>query len=326
MNHIHSFSHSRNSHKSYNSHKKTFTRFTAFVLIGVAALSQSAHAQTLYSVGIFTNPGAIYATSPSGNTTLFTTVPGATGLIDIAINGAGSLFVSNGASDQIFQVNPNTGASSVFATLAPGSNPFGMVFDNSGNLVVCNEASNSLSLVSPTGVVTPWVSVGSLPHDIAKDSSGNFYVACHNDDTIYQVTPGGSVSPFAYTNAPRGVAIDASGNIAVSDGAGYIVTFDSSGVFLNYDYMGSGLYGLTFDAGGNLYGGSWASGSIEQLTPTGTLSTYSTSGVAMTNPSGMAFGSTAAPEPASLSLLALGGLGMLAKRRRNQQGKQGKGE
>jgi hypothetical protein len=34
----------------------------------------------------------------------------------------------------------------------------------------------------------------------------------------------------------------------------------------------------------------------------------------------------AAPEPATLSLLTLGGVGMLTRRRRNQQGKQGKGE
>ncbi|HWY97701.1 MAG TPA: hypothetical protein VNY36_01340, partial [Bacteroidia bacterium] len=127
----------------------------------------------------------------------------------------------------------------------------------------------------------------NFPFSVAVDGSGNIYVADHNNNRVRMINTSGIISTIAGTghtgyfgdggqatvaelNGPSGLALDASGNLYISDGgnncirkvntSGIISTYAGNG---NYGYKGDGglanlaeLYnpeGLAIDNSGNLY-------------------------------------------------------------------------
>ena len=116
-------------------------------------------------------------------------------------------------------------------------------------------ALTSGALTPPHGTGGPTVSAFfssglSGPKGLAVDAAGNLYVANQNN-TISEVTPGGVVSAF----------------------------------------VGSGLnepLGLAIDAAGNLYVANYGNNTISKVAPTGTVSTFVSSGL-ISSPDSLAF-------------------------------------
>ena len=138
------------------------------------------------------------------------------------------------------------------------------------------------------------------PEGITMDTSGNLYVADADNHRIRRVTPGGVVTTFAGTstadfrdgprtgtgaarfNQPRGVALDADGNLYVADtsnhrirrvsSTGEVTTFAGNA---NGDYAdGTGTdaqfrspEGIATDADGNLYVADTGNHCIRKVTP-----------------------------------------------------------
>ncbi len=126
--------------------------------------------------------------------------------------------------------------------------PISVTVDVSGNLYVGDFSNNTVRKITSAGAVSTLAglagSPGSTdgtggaarfdrPFGVAVDAAGNVYVADNNNSTIRKVTPGGVVSTLAglasspgsidgtgsaarFSN-PRGVAVDAAGNVYVSD-------------------------------------------------------------------------------------------------------------
>ena len=136
-------------------------------------------------------------------------------------------------------------------TAASFANPAAIVSDSSGNLYVTDSNNLTIRKITPGYVVTTLAgSVGisgsqdgtgtaarfAYPWGIGIDGSGNLYIADINNQTIRKITPAGLVSTLAglVNNAgstdgtgsaarfhfPTGVAVTASGNIAVTDSGG----------------------------------------------------------------------------------------------------------
>ncbi|QEC79292.1 IPT/TIG domain-containing protein [Mucilaginibacter ginsenosidivorax] len=149
------------------------------------------------------------------------------------------------------------------------------------------------------------------PAGVALDASGNLYIAENSGQRIRKATPAGIVSTIAGTyrvagsadgpgssatfNSPYGVAVDAAGNIYISETAGrkirkitpagVVSTFAGSGTKGVADGTGTAASfnvpeGLCFDKSGNLYVADIQNNNIRKITPAGVVSTFagSTSG------------------------------------------------
>jgi len=203
-------------------------------------------------------------------------------------------------------------------TAAKFSVPESVVMDASGNVYVTDGYNGSIREISPTGVVTTFSGMGTggevngsagtarfdLPNGLSIDGSGNLYVADFYGNVIRMVSPTGTASTLAGNgtagyvdgpvataefNHPVGTAVDAAGNVYVSDNynsvirkitpAGMVSTFAGSGTQGDDDGVGtaaqfSNPQGLTIDASGNLYVADKNNNVIRKITPAGVVSTY----------------------------------------------------
>ncbi len=128
------------------------------------------------------------------------------------------------------------------------NHPKGVAVDGSGNVYVADSENCTIRKITSAGVVTTLAgSAGlagnsdgiasaarfTLPVGIAVDASGNLYIGDEDRGTIRKITPGGLVSTLAgkagdnggsdgigaeaHFGSPDGVAVDAFGNVFVSD-------------------------------------------------------------------------------------------------------------
>ena len=200
--------------------------------------------------------------------------------------------------------------------------PFGIAVDANENVYVADTANNVIRKISSQGVLTTLAGMvgqpgsadgtGSAarfrnPWSVAVDSSGNVFVADMSNNTIRKITPDGVVHTFAgmagasgtsdgfgsgarFDN-PFAVAVDAAGNVYVSDTAnnsirkitvGRVVTTlaGQAGTAGNADGNGSDArfwnpQGLTVDNTGNIYVADTGNNAIRKITPMGVVTTLS---------------------------------------------------
>jgi len=138
----------------------------------------------------------------------------------------GSLYVSDFGTrlsggvpgTRVLRIRPN-GAVETFATGFRGAT--GSVLLDDGRFVQANIASHSLSIVTPGGKVTPFVTEGLRgPVGIARGSAGDFFVANCGSDTVSHVTSTGQVRLFAegpLFRCPNGIVRAADGDLYVSN-------------------------------------------------------------------------------------------------------------
>ena len=145
------------------------------------------------------------------------------------------------------------------------------------------------------------------PYGVALDGAGNLYIAGWNPGRVRKVTPAGTITTVAgggsggdggpATSAsllgPSGVAVDAAGNLYISDGerirkvtpSGIITTAAGNGI---RGYSGDGgpatsaslrdPWGVAVDAAGNLYVGDTNNDRIRKVSPAGTITTVAGGG------------------------------------------------
>ena len=154
----------------------------------------------------------------------------------------------------------------------------------------------------------------NTPYGVAVDASGSVYISDYNNHRIRKVNTSGIISTFAgngtagYTgnggqataaelSYPRGVAVDAAGNVYIADynnnvirmvnTAGIISTFAGNGT---QGYTGDGgpataaalnyPQGVAFDALGNVYIADVSNNRIRKVSTAGTISTVAGNGTA----------------------------------------------
>jgi len=223
--------------------------------------------------------------------------------------------------------------------------PSGIAVDSAGVLYVGDTHNNTIRKITPDRLVSTPAGVSGLgtmdglgpaarfehPNGLARDVAGNVYVADVVNCTIRKITPSGSVSTLAgsagnpgYVNAkgtaaqfnfPRGVALDAGGNVYVSDRLNYVIrkiTPDGTVSTLAGapppapgatpappDFV-NGLgsmarfnepFGIAVDKSGNVFVADTTNNAIRKITPAGLVSTIATSAGILSTPAGLAIDS-----------------------------------
>jgi prepilin-type N-terminal cleavage/methylation domain-containing protein len=201
--------------------------------------------------------------------------------------------------------------------------PYGIVAGIDGYIYIA-DMSHTIRRMTTNGVVTTIAgspeamgfvnASGSAArfqylYGIAQDAAGNLYVGDSDNNSIRKVTPSGTVTTLAGSGAagaangtgtaatfssPRGVAVDANGNVYVADNdncrvrkitpAGVVTTFagsscgyaEGTGTSARFSY----LYDLTVDANGNIYVADPDNQRIRKITSSGVVTTLAGSGSA----------------------------------------------
>jgi serine/threonine-protein kinase len=169
------------------------------------------------------------AAQPSGSTkpapTAYrkTVLPftGLTGPEGVAVDSAGSVYVSNVENDRVVKL----AAGATTQTVLPFTSlkePYGLAVDKDASVYV-GDTDNDRVVKLPAGAgiqtVLPFTGL-NRPEGLAVDASGSVYVVDTGNDRVVKL-PAGSTSqtvlPFADLERPKGVAVDKEGSVYVAD-------------------------------------------------------------------------------------------------------------
>jgi uncharacterized protein (TIGR03437 family) len=236
----------------------------------------------------------------------------------IAGSNSATLIGDGGPARSAFFYAPNTGA-----------------IDAAGNIYIADTGNSRIRKIDPTGAITTIAGNGNsgysgegsarsatlfFPFALAVDRLSNVYFTDTVNQRIRRVTPGGVIASIAGNGAigyagdggqatqasfvdPQGIAVDALGNVFISDSGnnlirkigldGIIQTVAGNG---NPAYSGDGgfgklasLYnplGITVDVMGNLYIADNQNHRVRKLTPGGMIVTIAGNGFAASSGDG----------------------------------------
>jgi glucose/arabinose dehydrogenase len=249
----------------------------------------------------------------------------------LAFDSSGNLYVTNDANNTIdkflFTGGVLSNQCSVFVDSGL-SNPIGLTFDGGGNLYVVNNNYGEIMKYTSTGgvlsnVATVFANM-STAGVLAFDNSGNLFVGSGSFQGINKFTSTGGVLSnvptfFSSSDGPTwGLAVDSNRNVyAALPTANEIEKFTPAGVGTVFATNGLDWpSGLAFDSNGNLFVTNVNNGTIMEFISTG--GTLSNVGSVFASP-GMITPQCIAvqviPEPATLSLMALGGVALIRRRK-----------
>src|SRR5262249_8862419 len=136
------------------------------------------------------------------------------------------------------------------ATNAQLNLPYGLALDGTGNLFIAELNNNRVRMVNAAGVITTVAGTGAAgsagdggpparaqlrnPSDVLIDLSGNVFIADSTNYKVRKITPAGVISTVAgigtrgfsgdngaataaQFNLPMGLAMDATGNLDITD-------------------------------------------------------------------------------------------------------------
>lgn len=140
----------------------------------------------------------------------------------IATDGTVSLFAGT---------NGLQGTNNGVGTLARFQAPEGLAIDRSDNLYVADQGASTIRKIAPDGTVTTLAGLGkssgtndgvgnlarfASPEAVAVDASGNVYVSDTGNDTIRMITSGGAVTTLAGSSVSSGTADGTNGTARFS--------------------------------------------------------------------------------------------------------------
>ena len=197
-----------------------------------------------------------------------------------SVDPQGNIYIADG-SNRIRKITRDGTVSTLAGTGVPGyvdgradqamfNQPLGVAVDFQGNVWVADTGNNRIRRISAAGVVSTVAGSGlsgyvdgsgtaawfNFPNDLAVDAQGNVYVSEFSNHAVRKITPEGVVSTWA-----------GNGSAGYADGARAQARFNQPG-------------GIARDGAGNLYVSEWGGQRVRKISVGGQVSTVAGSGVA----------------------------------------------
>jgi streptogramin lyase len=209
----------------------------------------------------------------------------------IAIDNAGTLYVLDDGS-AIRKITPDGAVTTLGSSLNAGS---GIAVDKSGNVYFSSFALDEILKVTPEGTVTSFAPPSqqfSEPRGLAIDDAGNLYVADWGNCTILKITPAVVVTTVAGStqvctetdgtgthatfNYPEELAVDATGNLYVTQNYGYktVRKVTPEGVVTTVPGEFGSPQGIATDTAGNVYVADVDGNVVRKITAAGAVSAF----------------------------------------------------
>jgi len=219
----------------------------------------------------------------------------------VALDASGNVYVADTGNHAIRRVSPlgvvttiagngNPGNANGTGTAAQFNNPTAVAVDSSGNILIADTGSHTIRKMTPGGVVTTIAGLTGFPgsqeganplfrspQGITTDAAGNIYVADTGNHTLRKISPSGQTTTIggsalvsgsaegttlARFNQPVGIAVDAYGNLRVSDANHRISLGTATLEISTASPLASGTMGIsynrTFTATGGKPAYSWS--------------------------------------------------------------------
>jgi sugar lactone lactonase YvrE len=169
----------------------------------------------------------------------------------LAYGPDGNFYVAASASNKIVKVTP-LGVVSDFASGL--QQPYDVKFDQAGYLFVTTSGDNAIAKISPAGVVANFAQgVVNAPQALRYDGAGNLW-STNSDGTLRKLdTQEKSNIEANGLSAPRGLAIEANGDVLVADFGANRVYRVSNGVKTIFASGLLGPYGIAIDNAGVIH-------------------------------------------------------------------------
>ncbi len=233
---------------------------------------------------------------------------------ELVVDPAGNIYVADSRNHRVRKIAPDGVITTVAGGSARGfagdggpgtqallSSPGTLAVDGVGNLYIADGGNARVRKVDTNGIISTFAGGGSplsgngdggpavdasfrSVSDITFDTKGNLYVLDAFATAIRRVSPSGTITTVVngLIPVPVGIAVDATGNIYVSQRPQAGDRGSGGGVFRispgeqTFSKVGDFLFPRTVDAQGNLYVPS--SNQVFRLTPDGTQTVVAGSG------------------------------------------------
>lgn len=160
------------------------------------------------------------------------------------------------------------------------------------NLYVSTETDNGISIVSSTGVISPYTYAGPKPYDLAFDIIGNLYICNFGGGTVSKVARDGTLTTLASgLSNPAGIAINnTTGEVFVAEFGGDRIVKIGANLVVSTFATTVGPDSLAFDSLGNLYTANLKTDITgDTITKIDTLGNTSVFASGINTPNGLAF-------------------------------------
>jgi uncharacterized protein (TIGR03437 family) len=215
----------------------------------------------------------------------------------VATDAAGNIYIADRDNNRIRRVSidgiittvAGTGdigdnADGILSTSAQLNSPTAVAADLSGNIYIADSGNHRVRFITPNmglrGLNIPGL---GTPSYVLPDSQGNVYVADSTNGTIVEVlASGGTTIVASNLKSPRGLALDASGNLYFCEMDGRHVKRLGPGGQISL--IVEGLWNIprsvSVDPSGNIFVVDTGLQKIFRISPNGLVSTIAGTGVA----------------------------------------------
>ncbi|GAA4468623.1 hypothetical protein GCM10023093_26580 [Nemorincola caseinilytica] len=246
------------------------------------------------------------------------------------------------------------------AAMARLNTPAGMAVDGAGNIYIADAGNNVVRKIDATGIISTFAGTGvsgysgnggaatlaklNSPVAIATDAAGNVYIADNGNHLVRVVNVSGFIKNYAGNGIagyagdgdtahlgslklPQSIAIDAVGNMYISEAGNHVIRKVSAGDRIMSTVAGTGIQGnsgdggaatnaqlstpagIAVDAAGNIYVADLFNNRIRKVTAsTGTIATIVGTGAAGNSGNGGPATAASLRYPSSVSLDVTGNL------------------